>query len=382
MGCKLSKSYLNIVEPSSANQSLALGDISVMKSASELIDHIESRTNQNITCVFIFGKLIDYLKGEKDKCYPFLFSGGSGSNKGEFIFELFDERLNKLKDGKKWQYVYLHVETLIIDNIRARVDHLENGLGDRIEEFIDEEKDKEVEENLKEEEKEQDEEDEEKREKKEKENFHAVRKCLSEYSNAITPTWIRHLIEEEINSAKPGSKFVINLIPNQINLFKDSLYLKQGPQFGNFNHGYIAVNIISQSHSKKDVEVSEQNSYQEVNDFFVDCFKNTGKLIEIRIEPKKLEPKIRISRRKSAIKVKNSDHLEAILRTQKSNDLNLDITQFEENPSKGPLFFFENGQIIVGDEVISVDQDETNAKLIQHFVTEYLKVKGRLDTNQ
>jgi len=191
------------------------------------------------------------------------------------------------------------------------------------------------------------------------------------------------LIEKELesNASQAQLKFIINLIPNQINLFQNCLYLKNGPNFSSFSHPFIAINLIRNDQSKKDLDVIlDYQVYDKINQTFVNYFRNLDRLIDLKVtRTKKVEPKIKISRSLKAIKVKSVRHLESLIRSSQHASLELNISEFKcplQTITKGPITFFVNGYIDIGDEVISIDASETDLKAVHnfaHFYTQLLK---------
>ncbi|XP_015795601.1 uncharacterized protein LOC107371966 [Tetranychus urticae] len=412
MGCRLSKSYLTIIE-SSQNNVMNTQTIELIKDAHELLYFLRDDNHSDYKCIFVFG--------------------GYGSNKGEFIFDLLNDDLKRgerVKDQFGWHYVYLDVEELIIKNIKTRVRQLTGSLDQENEES--EEMKQNADENTESDTKQIVEDvDSEKKDDQEEppsvqtevesindtsmslidlpeevnnnpsrksskellaeaddgrwEDTGFLKKYFSELANVITNNWVRQLIEKEIvcfdvNDSK--SKYIINLVPNRINLFRDCLYLKQGPNFVNFDYEYVAVNLIRADQTRKDLDlILDFHSYEDISDYFVEYFRSINKLIEVKIETKKMEPKLKITRHSTAVKIKNCQQLEELIKNQPKNEtIEVDISEFTDIlDRKGSLVFLLDNQIDTGREIIAIDSSETDVKAIRNFVHFYCQIKDSLD---
>lgn len=96
------------------------------------------------------------------------------------------------------------------------------------------------------------------------------------YANIVTNSWVLSLINKEIeeNNFGPNERvFIINLIPNRITIFKNCLFLKQAPSFGTFNCNYIAVNLVKHCAKRKDLEIKSDEIYDEINSNFINYFR-------------------------------------------------------------------------------------------------------------
>ncbi|XP_053201611.1 uncharacterized protein LOC128386577 [Panonychus citri] len=402
MGCRLSKSYLTIIE-SPSNSGMNNQSIESVKDAHELINFLRDENHSNYKCIFIFG--------------------GYGSNKGEFIFDLLNDDLkrgDKIKDQLGWHYVYLDVEELIVKNIKKRVKQLTGPINDKGDDDQSEgetvktsesdnqsnnqQEGQELKENEVDCKSEKQREDnlncklsfdcDEINDNLETESFQVdgrwedtgfLKKYFSELTNVITNNWVRSLIEKEIinfDSVDPRTKFIINLVPNRINLFRDCLYLKQGPNLMNFEHNYVAVNLIRADQTRKDLDlIFDFHSYEDISDYFVEYFRSIKKLIEVKIESKKMEPQLRISRLSSAVKIKDCQQLEQLIKCLSVHEtLEVDISEFSHTfDRKGSLVFLIDNQIDTGREIIAIDSSETDVKSIRNFVHFYCQIKESID---
>lgn len=213
-----------------------------------------------------------------------------------------------------------------------------------------------------------------------------VKPYLIEFANVVSCNWVLSLVEAEIALRAEASDheliFLVNLLPNRINLFKNCLYLKQTPNLSSCNLNYFAVNLVKNDCTKKDMDVvGNTSSFDEINLNFLNYFRNVNKLIEIKIQPNRSKQlTIKLTRSKNAKKVCTADELLEVLRNQKSETLELDIREYA-TPGKlvrgHNLLFFVNNQIDIneGEVVLLVDPAEKNLDAIRHFARSVLKAK-------
>ncbi|CAG2170922.1 unnamed protein product [Oppiella nova] len=257
MGCAITKFHRRLIESTKGISSVNIEIVDIHN----LNSYFTDEDNPNPKCIFIFG--------------------GSGSNKGEFIWELLqlNETIADSDAGETYTYHYIDVEKLILDNIAKRIKKLTSEKTTmlsnpvtNVDEFG--------------------------------QNGHEL--CLSEaticlntsssddlktklllYANIITTNWVLSLITKEIDKLSVDSKervFIINLIPNRINMFRNCLFLKQVPSFVNFHFNYIAINLIKNTSKRKDLDQMTNNcGYDEVNNLlsFIYSPKKDGMEIDI-----------------------------------------------------------------------------------------------------
>ncbi|RWS11923.1 hypothetical protein B4U79_07858 [Dinothrombium tinctorium] len=231
----------------------------------------------------------------------------------------------------------------------------------------------------------------------------SLKNYLSEYGNVVTNNWLVGLLEKEINGQwhkEPEVIFLISLIPNRINLFRNCLYLKQTPNLSHLKINYIAINLIKCDRRKKDLDlVTNVATVDECVQNFLNYFRNANKLVEIKIENVCSKQNIKLSRSKQAIAVKNSDELfRALKASRKSENIELNLSEFTETdftsandqqqqqqqrqPQSQPcesLLFLVNNQIDLGEEIILIDDKELTSTAIRTFVRCYRKVKNSLN---
>jgi len=212
-----------------------------------------------------------------------------------------------------------------------------------------------------------------------------VRQYLSDFSNVITMTWILSLIQDEMAvlnthySSKETTVFLINLLPNRVNLFKKSLYLNQTPNLYQVPFVFIALNVIT-GHSFvstiKDVLDSKNNVlaniYDEANNMFVSYFRNTKKLVNLSLhDEKETVLKIKLSTSPDALKVCNLKEVKDILLKKETvivdptfltsmKRLGSPMTMVNgQQPKTSSIFFVVDNKIDLENEQVSIQLDRS-----------------------
>lgn len=373
MGCAVSKSH-KITDSSLLDN----GQVEVIRSGRNLLDYFTTNDTTRSKCVFVFG--------------------GSGSQKGEFIWELMKQNDEPKQDPNQEQFVfaYIDVQFLIASKIKDRVIEL---IGEPEEEEEAEEKKKE--ENDQEKEKDKDEatsncsdDDADIEDVARANNIQVdqVKPYLLEHSNIVSCSWVVNLIDAEIKriteeQSEPDAKiiFLINLLPNRMNLFKNCLYLKQTPNFSALNMDYFAVNLVKHDHeTKKDLDLVELSTYDEINANFLNYFRNINKLVDLRIEQNAINQlTIKLTRNKMAKKVSTPGELFDALKSNEKDVLELDIRNFTTSGKlkrHSSLIFFVDNQIDIndGEILLLIDPKETNFEAIRHLTQSIMEVKRSL----
>lgn len=285
---------------------------------------------------------------------------------------------------KRFKFSYIDIEKLVALNIKKRIRELvresNTQRGNRL--YVASEIDHETSSSScdhSESQEEQDDDDEEDESLQQEEydddmKIEKIKPYLTEFANVVTFNWILKLIESEIKrrskqnqiqnhfssstsshhsasnrlrrfsfhhfgsstSDEPETIFLVNLLPNRINLFKKCLYLNQTPNLNHAQFDYFAINLTRiESEKKKDLDVvSTGTSFlDETNNIFVKYFRSLGKLVEFRIKDDhyhnmnqspnekngltiKLSPK---TDEKQAVIVRNVDQLKSLLRNHLHN---------------------------------------------------------------
>ena len=287
---------------------------------------------------------------------------------------------------KRFKFSYIDIEKLVALNIKKRIRELvresNNQRGNRL--YVAREIDHETSSSSCDHSESQEEDDEEEDQSPRPEEYdddmkiEKIKPYLTEFANVVTFNWILKLIESEIKrrgkqnqiqnqcsssstsshhsasnrlrrfslhhlgspiSDEPETIFLVNLLPNRINLFKKCLYLNQTPNLNHAQFDYFAINLTRiESEKKKDLDVvSTGTSFlDETNNTFVKYFRSLGKLVEFRIKDDhhhnmnqsphersgltiKLSPR---TDEKEAVIVRNVDQLKSLLRNH-LHDLNI-----------------------------------------------------------
>ncbi|KAI1291834.1 hypothetical protein HDE_07069 [Halotydeus destructor] len=351
--------------------------------------------------------LLNYFQsGDGDTGKPrciFVF-GSTGSQKGEFIWDLMREHLT----GRDlYSFSYIDVQHLISCHIKDRVLELTGG------EFAFEakassavgspEEDEDDDEGMGDNEADHDDQLDDGKDEEEVDpdpfwssttiRAEEVRPYLIEFSNIVSCSWIISLIEQEIAARQVNCSekliYLINLLPSRMNLFKNCLYLRQTPSLKNCSFDYVAVNIINDSSSKsKDKDILDQVSHtDEIITNFLNYFRNINKLVDLKVQPNQVKSlAILLSRSKRAQRVTNPQELLNVLRSEKKELYELDIRDYSTQGKlkrNKPLLFYINNEIEIndGEVLISVDPTEHNLDAIRHFAQSILKVKQVLEPN-
>lgn len=242
------------------------------------------------------------LEEEEEKRDKVIFVlGGVGSQKGEFIWRLIKDSLIN--------YIYIDVETLIVSNIKSRVQSLIQegvsfaGYSAGVDDFDCEEDEESqsfnyfsttttIDETTLDSSSPQiiNDSNSKNERRKHKRQQLKIRQYLNDFCNVITFNWILDLITSEMK-IETESIFLINLLPNRVNLFKRCLFLNQTPNLYHVSFDFLAVNIINDYYStilsgRKDLldliqSNNNTNIYDEANNMFVRYFRSINKLINV-----------------------------------------------------------------------------------------------------
>lgn len=225
-----------------------------------------------------------------------------------------------------------------------------------------------------------------------------IRVYLSDFSNVVTMTWITRLIEEEISlrkSSKGKTVFLINLVPNRINLFKKCLFLNQTPAFYHVSFDYFAIHLIRSDSHRKDVSDSiNQNQvslYDDVNAMFVQYFRSTRKLINVVVRVENTGVlKIKLTANpmdSNAIRLCSRSQLKNLISAGKDFTAN-PIPLKEKKEYKGNSIFFvvgntvdletENTTLLLDSSLLTKE----NMKVVKIFVSLFREVYRQLESEQ
>ena len=316
--------------------------------------------------------------------HPMSFpSGGSGSNKGQFIWQLLQQCQTSAGAEPTVCYHYIDVEKLIVDNISKRIKKLtsdkpnititssndEHSLEPSEERYLSDVSIKSG-------------------------SIDDLKTKLLLYANVVTNNWVLSLITKEIDKNSIDHKerlFIVNLIPNRINLFRNCLYLRQAPSFVNFHFNYVAINLVKSNSKRKDLDQLAANSgYDEVNGNFINYFRLINKLIEVKAEENPVKIRIKLTKNsKNAIKISTKEDLLSFIYTPKRDGMEIDITSFDLNCSifseptsktsqNGLLFMIKNEIEVEDNQVIFFDDNDYKTSVVKQFAIAYFSAKTEL----
>jgi hypothetical protein len=287
----------------------------------------------------------------------------------------------------------------------------------------------------------------------------ALKENLLNYANCVTNNWVLGLIQREIDARNrtlsssfekrcpdsartsqsrsnrcraqckrpdcprmhlPKTVYIVNLVPNQINVFRHCLFLKQMPNMSAFRVNYIAVNLMRNDFRKKDLDMIANHSlYDEINFAYIAHFRQLNRLVDIRIETFMQKVRVRLIRSKNALKMRNEQDVRQLLGPLEPN-LDVDISQFtiappttltttatitaaslknadrttnhhrkstsnvsqpiklqrnDSSDDRGNLLFVVDDKIDIGDLILCVEDRTLTMSVIRTFVQSYLKMK-------
>lgn len=316
MGCQVGKTSTSVSESSSSGKTICLQVLTQRDSLLDLFANFNNvvSNSDNLKVIFVFG--------------------GSGSRKGELIWKLLQNNNNNSVKNEV-VFRYLDVESLIVCNIKRRVEELAEEGHHFNSDLLDLQLELMVQSSsntgdstslLLNTHEQQDSIDLEVLSSPRRGiNAKQVRQYLTDFANVVTFSWILTLIQEEMHfvisllertsaSSKKEEKgdkknkvinvFLVNLLPNRVNIFKKCLYLNQTPNFYHVPFDFFAINLVrdSTSFSSKDVldsmtkvNVNLSNIYDEANSMFVNFFRSIKRIIDVDVsESEAQEPVIRL----------------------------------------------------------------------------------------
>lgn len=214
------------------------------------------------------------------------------------------------------------------------------------------------------------------------------------YANVVTNNWVLSLISKEIDKHSADHKeriFIVNLIPNRINLFRNCLYLRQAPSFVNFHFNYVAINLVKGNSKRKDLDQLAGNSgYDEVNSNFINYFRLINKLIDVKSEETPVRVRIKLTKNnKNAIKILTKEDLLSFIYTPKKDGIEIDINGFDANGSDVPnskskssqnslIFMIKNEIEIEDNQVFVFDDNDYKVSVVKQFAIAYFNAKTDL----
>ena len=282
-------------------------------------------------------------------------------------------------------------------------------------------------------------------------NSRKLRECMFTYANCITNNWVFSLIEKEIENRNeslkerfkklissdescqckklsisekldendemckenrlanstvsnltkeydyilPETIYIINIVPNQINIFRHCLFLQQTPNLANFHINYIAINLISGDLRKKDLDSIISHSIQdELNFNYMNYFRSMHRLTDVQIRQLKQKIRIRITKGKQAIKM-NSESDVQILFGALDSDQEIDLSNFKvqhdkkrsikksfDETEKGNLLFLLDDIVDIGDLLFIIEDRSLEMSKLRKFIQVYLHQKDKISFNR
>lgn len=211
------------------------------------------------------------------------------------------------------------------------------------------------------------------------------------YANIVTNNWVLGLVMKEIarltkiNDGKENM-FLINLIPNRINVFRNCLYLKQAPNFLNFTYNYIAINLVKNISKKRDIDqlTGTNSNYDEVNYNFTNYFRIINKLIEIKVDPNKIRIYIKVIKDKNSFQINSISDLISFIKSPKKDGIQIDISELEidDDFNNSLLFIIKNEIQLDEGEILVFNPNDISFDKIRKFALLYLKTKSNLQCDE
>jgi len=224
----------------------------------------------------------------------------------------------------------------------------------------------------------------------------SVKSFLLEFSNVVTSTWVFRLIDDEMrrqSSSLPDKRFLflVNLIPNRINLFKRCLFLNQTPNLYQFPFDFAALNLIRGNCQWKDLDLSECSFSDEVNIMFVKYFRSINKLVDIVSHNGQSEKNLKVKASNNQLdpsykRVSCQADIIRVLRGHKfSHTLCLNVSDLPaadslQNPAL--IFIVENKIDVDANTILEVDDTVRDAAKIKTLIDCLKKSRKVVDTEQ
>lgn len=385
------------------------------------------------------------------------------------------KELPEESDRKRFKFSYIDVEKLVSFNIKKRIKELvresNSERGHRL--YVSKEVDETSSSSCEQCESQDEDEDGEDQQLSQNENYEEdmkiekIKPYLTEFANVVTCNWILRLIESEIKRrlkrSKPSQKrysssssnsshqsasarpvrrfslhqlltspppeddgpetiFLVNLIPNRINLFKKCLYLNQTPNLNHAQFDYFAINLTRAENEKKkdlDVVTSATSFLDDANNTFVKYFRSLNKLVEFRIKDDQHQVNetngltIRLTRKsddKRITLIQNEDQMRFLLKEHllapkkcdgnESKVVFVNVDQFQREADvmslngketstrrnkspPSPLIFMVGNRIELEEHKITVLLDESfgETNLVRPFISCLRQILYELDKN-
>ena len=203
--------------------------------------------------------------------------------------------------------------------------------------------------------------------------------------------------EQELDYALPETIYIINLVPNQINIFRHCLFLQQAPNLGSFGVNFIAINLISGDLRKKDLDSVISHSLQdELNYNYMNYFRSINRLTEVELNQKKQKIRIRVTKGKQAIKMNSEADVQVLFGALEDNQ-EIDLSEFGQKrerkgsiakkaafdeTERGNLLFLLDDVVDIGDLLLCIEDRSLEMSKLRKFIQAYLRQKDKLSFNR
>ena len=204
--------------------------------------------------------------------------------------------------------------------------------------------------------------------------------------------------DQEFDYALPETIYIINLVPNQINIFRHCLFLQQSPNLGSFSVNFIAINLISGDLRKKDLDSVISHSLQdELNYNYMNYFRSIDRLTEVELNQKKQKIRIRITRGKHAIKMCTESDVQVLFGALENNQ-EIDLSEFGQKKERkgstasrkatfdeterGNLLFLLDDVVDIGDLLLCIEDQSLEMSKLRKFIQAYLRQKDKISFNR
>ena len=220
----------------------------------------------------------------------------------------------------------------------------------------------------------------------------------NEIHKAIRKHSFLNAVDYHTDYVLPEIIYIINLIPNQINIFRHCLFLQQTPNLSNFNINFIAINLMSGDLRKKDLDSVISNSIQdELNLNYMSYFRSLNRLVDVQIRQMKQKIRIRITKgNKGAIKMKTESDVQFLLGALENNQ-EIDLSGFKVQSErrrnsqtkkssiekeKGNLLYIIDDVVDIGDLLFCIEDESLKMSTLRKFIQVYLKQKDKVSFNR
>ena len=378
MGCLCGKG----TRVTDSNQRGSGSDVQVLNEPEQLTQFFPDFGDPKPKCAFVFGEL-KALNSYSSVMVQYADSGGSGSNKGEFMWDLVQRHSES--GTSDLSITYIDMDRLIAVHIKQRImDLVREGNHFAGDAAADDEdvtgatlspdatsETESVESDFRPE---------------------SVKSFLLEFASVVTSTWVFRLLDEEmrrLSGSFPDKRFIflVNLIPNRVNLFKRCLFLNQSPHLYQIPFEFIALNLIRGNCQWKDLDLVAESSFSdEVNGMFVKYFRSIDKLVDIvpRLESYEKKLKVKVSNNQPDASYKRvscrADINQLLRRHEFTRTLCINISDLpasEAHQTSTIIFILDNKIDVDAKMFLEVDESVRDAAQIKTLI-DYLRTSRKV----